>query len=67
MYFSPKAGTLSKEKQVPGSAQAPPGMRTSWDEDPLGFTRQHLCFQHIQTLPSSLYQTKVDLSTCTIS
>ena len=28
MYFSPKAGTLSKEKQVPGSAQAPPGMRT---------------------------------------
>lgn len=62
MYFSPKAGTLSKEKQVPGSAQAPPGMRT-----PLGFTRQHLCFQHIQTLPSSLYQTKVDLSTRTIS
>ena len=34
MYFSPKVGTLSKEKQVPGSAQAPPGMRTSWDEDP---------------------------------
>ena len=30
MYFSPNAWTLSKEKQVPGSAQAPPGMRTIW-------------------------------------